>query len=105
MTSARVDVSRQDDDVSEQVPARGSAWRRVGGAWRRVTETGGAWRRVTHFGGAWWRVQVTPRILVARAGDAENSGGACRRVEGPMKTKFHRKADRGDYFPMMLSVV
>ena len=45
------------------------------------------------------------RRVVARASDAENSDGAWRRVEGPMKTKFHRKADRRDYFPMMLSVV
>ena len=43
--------------------------------------------------------------VVARAGDAENSGGAWRSVEGPMKTKFHRKGARRDYVPMMLSVV
>ena len=48
---------------------------------------------------AFWR-----RVL-ARASDAEYSGGAWRRVEGPMKMKFHRKADRRDNFPMMLSVV
>ena len=41
----------------------------------------------------------------ARANDVENFGGAWRRVEGPMKTKFHIKANRRDYFPMMLSVV
>ena len=45
------------------------------------------------------------RPVAARASDAENSGGAWRRVEGPMKMKFHRKADQRDYFPMMLSVV
>ena len=45
------------------------------------------------------------RRVVARASDAENFGGAWRHAEGPMKTKFHRKADRRDYFPMMLSVV
>ena len=45
------------------------------------------------------------RRVVALASDAENSSGAWKRVEGPMKTKFHRKADRRDYFPMMLSVV
>ena len=43
--------------------------------------------------------------VVAHASDAENSGGAWRHVEGPKKTKFHRKADRRDYFPMMLFVV
>ena len=64
VTSARADVSRQDDDVSEQV------WRAAarGSTWQRVTDTGGAWRRLTHFGGAWRRVQVTLRILVARGG-------------------------------------
>ena len=41
------------------------------------------------------------RRVKARASDAENSGGAWRRVEGPMKTIFHRKADRRDYFPMV----
>ena len=45
------------------------------------------------------------RCVVARACDVENSGGAWGRVEGPIKTKFHRKADRRDYFPMMLSVI
>ena len=45
------------------------------------------------------------RRVEARADDAEISGGAWRRVEGPMKMKFHRKADRRDYFPMMLFVV
>ena len=34
------------------------------------------------------------RHVKARASDAENSGGAWRRVEGPMKTIFHRKADQ-----------
>ena len=37
----------------------------------------------------------------AHASDAENSGGAWRRVEGPMKMKFHRKADQREYVPMM----
>ena len=45
------------------------------------------------------------RRVAARADDAEISGGAWRRVEGPMKMKFYRTADRRDYFPMMLSVV
>ena len=44
-------------------------------------------------------------LLAARASDAENSGGAWRRMEGPMKTIFHRKADRRDYFSMVQSVV
>ena len=35
-------------------------------------------------GGAWWKLE-------ARDSDAETSGGAWRRVGGPMKTKFHRK--------------
>ena len=51
-------------------------------------------RRKQTRAGAWRRVK-------ARASDAENSGSAWRRVEGPMKMKFHRKADRRDYFPMV----
>ena len=42
-------------------------------------------------GGAW-------RKLEARDYDAETSGGAYRRMGGPMKTKFHRKGDRGKKF-------
>ena len=45
-------------------------------------------------GGAW-------RKLAARDSDAETSGGAWGRVGGPMKTKFHRKGDRRDFFPMV----
>ena len=45
-------------------------------------------------GGAWWKLE-------ARDSDAETSGGAWRRVGGPMKTKFHRKGDRRDLFPMV----
>ena len=45
-------------------------------------------------GGAW-------RKLEARDTDAENSGGTWGRVRGPMKTKFHRKVDRRDFFPMV----
>ena len=45
-------------------------------------------------GGAW-------RKLEARDSDAETSGGAWGRVGGPMKTKFHRKGDRRDFFPMV----
>ena len=54
------------------------------GAWQIVSARGIYWRRVT-----------------ARASDVENSGGARRRVEGSMKTKIHRKADRREYVPMM----
>ena len=45
-------------------------------------------------GGAWWNLE-------ARDSDAETSGGAWRHVGGPMKTKFHRKGDRRDLFPMV----
>ena len=45
-------------------------------------------------GGAW-------RKLEARGCDAETSGGAWGRVGGPMKTEFHRKGDRRDFFPMV----
>ena len=45
-------------------------------------------------GGAW-------RKLEARDCDAETSGGAWGRVGGPMKTKFHRKGDRRDFFSMV----
>ena len=38
---------------------------------------------------------------LARDCDAETSGGAWGRVGGPMKTKFHRKGDRRDFFPMV----
>ena len=64
------------------------------GACRRMSAHGGSWRRVTARGLYWRRVE-------ARASDAENSGGTWRRVEGPMKTKIHRKADRSEYVPMM----
>ena len=45
-------------------------------------------------GGAW-------RKLEARDSDAETSGGAWGHVGGPMKTKFHRRGDRRDFFPMV----
>ena len=45
-------------------------------------------------GGVW-------RKLEARDTDAKTSGGAWGRVRGPMKTKFHRKVDRRDFFPMV----
>ena len=53
----------------------------------------GAWRHVQARGGAW-------RKLEARDCDIETSGGAWGRVGGPMKTKFHKKGDRRDFFPM-----
>ena len=59
-----------------------------------MTVSGGAWRIVTARDGAWV-------VLATRASDAENSGGAWRCVEGPMKTKIHRKADRREYVSMM----
>ena len=53
-----------------------------------------AWKRVEARGGAW-------RKLEARDSDSETSGGAWGRVGGPMKTKFHRKGDLRDFFPMV----
>ena len=73
MTSPRADVSRG-------TLARASAWR----AWRKLEARDGAWA-----------------ILAARASDAETYGGTWGRVGGPMKTKFHRKGDRRDFFPMV----
>ena len=67
-------------DVGRGTLARGAC----GGAWRRVDARGGAWRK-----------------LEARDSDAGTSGGAWGRVGGPMKTKFHRKGDRRDFFPMV----
>ena len=54
----------------------------------------GAWQRVEARGGAWWKLE-------ARDSDAETSGGAWGRVGGPMKTEFHRKGDRRDFFSMV----
>ena len=51
-------------------------------------------RRKQARGGAW-------RKLEACDCDAETSGGAWGRVGGQMKTKFHRKGDRRDFFPMV----
>ena len=51
-----------------------------------------------------WRVQArggTWRKLEVRDSDAETSSGAWGCVGGPMKTKFHRKGDRRDFFPMV----
>ena len=47
------------------------------------------------------RADVSRGTLEARDSDAETSGGAWGRVGGPMKTKFHRKGDRRDLFPMV----
>ena len=44
----------------------------------------GVWRILEARDGAW-------AVLAVRASDAKNSGGAWRRVEGPMKTKFYQK--------------
>ena len=58
---------------------------------RRNLAHDSAWQSVMDLGGTWhW---------------AETSGGAWERVRGPMKTKFHRKVDRRDFFPMVQSVV
>ena len=78
MTSAD-DVA---DDVTRADVSRGKLAR--GGACRHVGARGGAWRK-----------------LEARDTDAETSGGAWGRVRGPMKTKFHKKVDRRDFFPMV----
>ena len=80
MTSPRADVSRR-------------SLARAGACWC-VSARVGSCRRVALHGIYWRRMK-------ARASDAENSGGAWRRVEGPMKTKIHRKADRREYVPMM----
>ena len=54
------------------------------------------WRvgRVAAHGGAWRKLEV-------RDTDAETFGGAWGHVSGPMKTKFHRKVDRRDFFLMV----
>ena len=52
-----------------------------------------------------WQM-TSPRADVSRGTLARGArGGAWERVRGPMKTKFHRKVDRRDFFPMMQSVV
>ena len=61
---------------------------------RRYLARAGAWRSVTARGLYWRRVK-------ARASDAENCGSTWWRVEGPMKMKIHRKADRREYVLMM----
>ena len=65
---------------------------------RGTLARGGTWQCVEACGGAW-------RKLEARDSDAETSGGAWGRVGGPMKSKFHRKGDRRDFFSMVYSVV
>ena len=57
----------------------------------------GVWQRMAARGSAWRRVEK----LEARDSDAETSGGAWEHVGGPMKTKFHRKGDWRDFFPMV----
>lgn len=85
-------INRINSIKSSFTPKRGRGSLARGGAWQRVAVRGGEWRRrVAAAGGAWHR--------------AETSGGAWERVRGPMKTKFHRKVDRRDVFPMVQSVV
>ena len=62
--------------------------------WQMTSPRADVSRGTLARGGAW-------RKLEARDTDAETSGGACGRVRGPIKTKFHRKVDRRDFFPMM----
>ena len=66
--------------------------------WQMTSPRADVSRGTLARGGAW-------RKLEARDTDAETSGGAGGRVRGLMKTKFHRKVDRRDFFPMMQSVV
>ena len=62
--------------------------------WQMTSPRADVSRGTLARGSAW-------RKLEARDCDAEISGGAWGRVIGPMKTKFHRKGDRRDFFPMV----
>ena len=62
--------------------------------WQMTSPRADVSRGTLARGGAW-------RKLEARDSDAETSGGAWGSVGGPMKTKFHRKGDRRDFFPMV----
>ena len=62
--------------------------------WQMTSPRADVSRGTLARGGAW-------RKLEARDSDAETSGGAWGRMGGPMKTKFHRKGDRRDFFPMV----
>ena len=62
--------------------------------WQMMSPRADVSRGTLARGGAW-------RKLEARDSDAETSGGAWGRVGGPMKTKFHRKGDQRDFFPMV----
>ena len=62
--------------------------------WQMTSPRADVSRGTLARGGAW-------RKLEARDTDAETYGGAWGRVRGPMKTKFHRKVDRRDFFPMV----
>ena len=62
--------------------------------WQMTSPRADVSRGILARGGAW-------RKLEARDTDAETSGGAWGRVRGPMKTKFHKKVDRRDFFPMV----
>ena len=62
--------------------------------WQMTSPRADVSRGTLARGGAW-------RKLEARDTDAETFGGAWGRVRGPMKTKFHRKGDWRDFFPMV----
>ena len=62
--------------------------------WQMTSPRADVSRGTLARGGAWMKLE-------ARDSAAETSGGAWGRVGGPMKTKFHRKGDRRDFFPMV----
>ena len=62
--------------------------------WQMTSPKADVSRGTLARGGAW-------RKLEARDTDVETSGGTWGRVRGLMKTKFHRKVDRRDFFPMV----
>ena len=62
--------------------------------WQMTSPRADVSRGTLARGSAW-------RKLEARDIVAETSGDAWGRVRGPMKTKFHRKVDRRDFFPMV----
>ena len=62
--------------------------------WQMTSPRADVSRGTLARGSAW-------RKLEARDTDAETSGGAWGHMRGPMKTKFHRKGDRKDFFPMV----
>ena len=62
--------------------------------WQMTSPRADVSRGTLARGGAW-------RKLEARDSNAETSGGTWGRVGGPMKTKFHKRGDRRDFFPMV----